>query len=129
MMLLSVALVVLVLVPLCAMGGPVKPGVIGLHRAPDFVDVYYDSDRRDRLICESATYQAVADLVHPAIAELRRPDGPNLLRGTGLTMELEAADGTRYSSRSAPKPARRICWTSSWPPRTGAWRPFRASLC
>jgi hypothetical protein len=100
----------LILVPICAMATPVKPGVIGLHRNPDFVDVYYDSDRRERLICESARYRAVADIVRPSLIQFGPPGGGNLLEAAGLWMELEDARGVRYSSRLAPRAARQNTW-------------------
>lgn len=110
MMLWSAIAAALILVPLCAMGGPVKPGVIGLHRAPDFVDVYYESDERERLVCGSARYRAIADIARPSLVELGLPDGANLLGAAGLWMELADAQGLEYSSRFAPKAARQNTW-------------------
>ncbi len=106
--------VLLLLLPLVAAAGPQSPGLMGRHRAPDFVDVCYTSDSRDELLCTSAEYELRADLTRPSITSLARPLGTNVLAEGGIVLEIEAADGRLYSSRHAPKRARQNTWRTGF---------------
>ena len=106
--------VVLLLLPLVVVAGPQSPGLIGRHRAPDFVDVCYTSDSRDELLCTSAEYQLRVDLTRPSIISVARPGGTNVLAERRIVLEIETADGRLYSSLHAPKRARQNTWRTGF---------------
>jgi len=125
------------IIVLYAADTPVKPGIIGMYRKPDFVDVYYQSDPilanlnvgevemldggpkgfligveagRNLLVCESGRYRALVDVVHPALKELRIGSVSNMFGPKGLWMEVEDDKGVVYTSLLAPEKSRQNSW-------------------